>query len=165
MKMKILFVMLVFCMVISVVACDNNIVPLTNGNEVTESNEKTERKTEVTEATNKLDSNGKDNTDLEKDKPIKDAAELVNGMRPEFKKAMDSYEVFYENYCDVIKKYKSNPVDLTILAEYTELMQKSVEMSEKFEAWDEGELSDAELKYYLEVNGRVTKMLLEVSGQ
>ena len=99
------------------------------------------------------------------DEPIKDKAELVDGMRPEFKEAMDSYEVFYEEYCKVIKKYKNSPTDLTILAEYTGLMQKSVEMSKRFEAWDEGELNDAELKYYLEVNGRVTKMLLEASGE
>ena len=83
-------------------------------------------------------------------------------MRPEFKEAMDSYEEFYKEYCDVLKKYSSNPTDLSILTEYTKVMEQSVEMSEKFEAWDEGEMNDAELKYYLEVSGRVTQMLLEV---
>lgn len=87
---------------------------------------------------------------------------LVDGMRPEFKEAMDSYEEFYKEYCDVLKKYSSNPTDLSILTEYTKLTEQSVEMSEKFEAWDEGEMNDAELKYYLEVSGRVTQMLLEV---
>ncbi len=87
---------------------------------------------------------------------------LVEGMRPEFKEAMDSYEEFYENYCEVMKAYSNNPTDLSILTEYAELMQKSVEMSEKFEAWDEEEMNNAELMYYLDVNGRVTQMLLEV---
>lgn len=87
---------------------------------------------------------------------------LVDGMRPEFKEAMDSYEAFYKDYCDVLKKYSENPTDLSLLKEYGEVMEKSIEMSEKFEAWDEGEMNDAELKYYLEVNGRVTQMLLEV---
>ena len=67
-----------------------------------------------------------------------------------------------KEYCDVLKKYSNNPTDLSILTEYTKLMAQSVEMSEKFEAWDEGEMNDAELKNYLEVSGRVTQMLLEV---
>ncbi len=87
---------------------------------------------------------------------------LVDGMRPEFKEAMDSYEAYYRDYCDILKKYTSDPTDLSILTKYTELMDKSAEMSEKFDAWDEGEMNNAELKYYLEVSGRVTQMLLEI---
>ena len=92
-----------------------------------------------------------------------DNKELVDGMRPEFKEAMDSYEAFYEAYCDVMKKYSNNPTDLSILKEYTKLMEQSVEMSEKFEAWNEDEMNAAELKYYLEVSGRVTQMMLEAN--
>ena len=44
-------------------------------------------------------------------------------------------------------------------------MQQSIEMAEKFEEWDNGELNTEELKYYVEVNGRVTQMLVEASGQ
>ena len=33
-------------------------------------------------------------------------ADLVDGMRPEFKEAMDSYEEFYEEYCEVSKGLK-----------------------------------------------------------
>ena len=40
------------------------------------------------------------------------AEELVDGMRPEFKEAMDSYEAFYDEYCDFIKKYNDNPSEL-----------------------------------------------------
>ncbi len=32
--------------------------------------------------------------------------ELVDGMRPEFKAAMDSYEEFYDDYCELMKKYE-----------------------------------------------------------
>lgn len=31
--------------------------------------------------------------------------ELVDGMRPEFKEAMASYEAFYDEYCNIMKKY------------------------------------------------------------
>lgn len=42
-------------------------------------------------------------------------------------------------------------------------MTKAAEMSEKFDAWEDNEMNDAELKYYLDVNNRVTKKLLDVS--
>ena len=92
-------------------------------------------------------------------------ADLVDGMRPEFKEAMDSYEEFYEEYCEVLKEYMEDPTDATVLTQYSDLMQQSIEMAEKFEEWDNGDLNTEELKYYVEVNGRVTQMLVEASGQ
>lgn len=44
------------------------------------------------------------------------------------------------------------------------LPKKNEEMNEAFEAWDEDELSNEELKYYLDVNNRVIKMLIDVAG-
>ena len=128
----------------------------------TESNED-KSGTENNENSSTDNNTGNDNADTGETTETKDNnTELVDGMRPEFKEAMDSYEEFYKEYCDVLKKYSNNPTDLSILTEYTKLMEQSVEMSEKFEAWDEGEMNDVELKYYLEVSGRVTQMLLEV---
>ncbi len=89
--------------------------------------------------------------------------ELVDGMSPEFKEAMDSYEAFYDEYCDVMKKYAENPTDMEILTSYTDMLTKAAEMSEKFEAWEDNKMNDAELKYYLDVNNRVAKKLLDVS--
>lgn len=89
--------------------------------------------------------------------------ELVDGMRPEFKEAMDSYEAFYNEYCEILKKYGEDPSDTELLADYTDMLSKSIEMTEKFEAWEEDGLNDAELNYYLEVNSRITQKLLEVS--
>lgn len=88
---------------------------------------------------------------------------LVNGMRPEFKEAMESYEAFYDEYCAFMKKYKKNPSDLTLLSQYADMVSKLAEMDEKFEAWNENEMNDAELKYYLEVSNRITQKLLEVA--
>lgn len=87
----------------------------------------------------------------------------VEGMRPEFKEAMDSYEAFYDEYCDIMKKYSENPTDLKLLADYANVMAKAAEMTEKFDAWENNDLNDAELKYYLDVTNRVTKKLVEVS--
>ena len=89
---------------------------------------------------------------------------LVDGMRPEFKKAMDSYEEFYKHYCNVLTKFAENPTDLTILAEYTKLMGEAADMTAAFEAWDENEMNTEEALYYIEVNGRVSQMLIEAGG-
>lgn len=88
--------------------------------------------------------------------------ELVDGMRPAFKEAMDSYEAFYEDYVALMKKYNENPSDMELMKKSFELMGKSVEVNEKFEAWDEDEMNDAELKYYLKVQARVLEKLANV---
>ena len=88
--------------------------------------------------------------------------DLVDGMRREFKEAMDSYEAFYDEYCNIIKQYMENPTDLGLLSSYTDMLTKAAEMSEKFEAWEDNEMNKAELKYYLDVNNRITQKLLEV---
>ena len=89
--------------------------------------------------------------------------ELVDGICPEFKEAMDSYEAFYDEYCEIIKKYTENPSDIELLADYTDMLSKAAEMTEKFDAWENSDLNSAELKYYLDVNNRVTKKLLDAS--
>lgn len=87
-----------------------------------------------------------------------------DGIRPEFKEAMDSYEAFYTEYCAFMKEYSENPIDLTLLSKYSDMLIKAEEMNEAFEAWDEDELNNEELKYYLDVNNRVMKMLVDVAG-
>lgn len=85
-------------------------------------------------------------------------------IRPEFKAAMDAYEEFYIEYCEVLKKYNENPSDLNLILNYTSLMAKLVDINTAFEAWDESEMNNEELKYYLDVNNRVAKMLVDAAG-
>lgn len=87
-----------------------------------------------------------------------------DGVRREFKEAMDSYEAFYTEYGAFMKEYSENPTDLTLLSKYSDMLIKAEEMNEAFEAWDEDELNNEELKYYLDVNNRVMKMLVDVAG-
>lgn len=89
--------------------------------------------------------------------------ELVDGIRPEFKEAMDSYEAFYDEYCDFMKKYKENPTDSELLAKYTDMATELIDMQEEFAAWENKELNNAEMKYYLEVTNRITQKLFEVA--
>ena len=114
-----------------------------------------------TQASNREESSDAASEDV-KNEDVTANKELVDGVRPEFKEAMDSYEAFYDEYCDIIKKYTENPTDMELLTSYTDMLTRAAEMTEKFEAWEDNEMNDAELKYYLDVNNRVTKKLLEV---
>ncbi len=83
----------------------------------------------------------------------------------EFKKAMDSYETFFNEYVEIMNKYKkSDGTDLSILKDYTEYLAKYSEVSKDFKDWESKNLNSAELKYYLEVQSRVSKKLLEIAS-
>ncbi|MCF0128199.1 MAG: hypothetical protein HUJ70_06485 [Pseudobutyrivibrio sp.] len=86
---------------------------------------------------------------------------LVDGMRQSFKEAMDAYEDFYDEYCEFMKKYNKDSSNTELLEEYFDMLEKEVEVAEAFEKWDEDELNDAELKYYIKVTGRVTQKMLD----
>lgn len=92
-----------------------------------------------------------------------DSSELVDGMRPEFKKAMDSYEEFMDEYCEFMKKYEeSDGASLELMDDYLDYMDKYADVMEDFEDWDDGEMNAAETEYYVDVQTRVSKKLIEV---
>lgn len=144
-------------------------VQLTKKVELEESEEAVENKSQA-EFVDTSEKN--DSTEAVKDKgqtesadisDSNDSTELVDGMRPEFKEAMDSYEAFYEEYCDFMKAYNENSSDVKLIAKYAKMLKKAQDVDEKFEEWEDGDLNDAELKYYIEVQGRVSQKLLEVA--
>lgn len=81
---------------------------------------------------------------------------------PDFKAAMDSYEKFMDEYVAFMKKYSANPTDMSLLAKYSEFMSDYADFVEDFEKWEDEDLNDAELAYYLEVQARVTKKLADM---
>jgi DNA-directed RNA polymerase subunit RPC12/RpoP len=85
-----------------------------------------------------------------------------NGLRPEFIQAMDDYESFMDEYVEFIKKYSNNPSDTSLLRDYANYMSKYSKAMESFDKWDDENLNDAETKYYIDVQARVNKKLLEV---
>ena len=85
------------------------------------------------------------------------------GIRADFKSAMDSYEKFFDEYVAIMKKYANNPSDMSILSDYTKYMGKYTKMMDDFEKWESEDMNAAETAYYLEVQGRITKKLLEVA--
>ncbi len=86
------------------------------------------------------------------------------GLDPDFKAAMDSYEKFMDEYVAFMKKYQANPSDFSLLADYADYMSKYADFVEDFEKWDDEDMNAAETAYYLEVQTRVNKKLLDVVG-
>ena len=93
-----------------------------------------------------------------------DTVELVDGMRKDFKDAMDSYETFMDGYVAFMKKYNDNPNDPSLLVDYLDYMSKYADVVDKFDKWESEDLNNTELAYYIDVQARVSKNLLEVAG-
>ena len=76
---------------------------------------------------------------------------------------MDSYESFMNEYVEFMKKYQANSTDLVIISQYPTIMQKSSEQLAAIEKWDSKDMTTDEAKYYVDVQARVSKKLLEVT--
>lgn len=86
-----------------------------------------------------------------------------DGLRTNFKNAMDSYEAFINEYVDFMKKYSADPTNTTLLKQYSSYLEKYSKFTDDFDKWDEDDMNDAEIKYYFEVQSRVEKKLSEVA--
>ena len=143
---KVLIAVLVVCMSFLACACGNSDKNVSEGHKSTEA-AVVENKTEsVTQA-------------------VETDEELADGMRAEVKDALETYEAFFVEYCDIMKKYQEDPTNMELMTEYTAFMGQYAETMTKMEALNDGTLNDAEMKYYVEVSGRISQMLLEVAGQ
>ena len=96
--------------------------------------------------------------------PTETTTDSENAIRPEFKKAMDAYEEFYDEYCDLMAQYTKNPTDFSLLTKYGNMLSKMTEIDAAFEKWNDADMTTAEAAYYLEVNSRVLQKLAKVMG-
>ena len=89
-----------------------------------------------------------------------------SGQSSEFREFLESYEAFIDDYVEFMKKYRANPTQASLLAEYSNFMQKYLEFSESLEKYDakKDKLTPEEQKLYLEVTLRCTQKILEISG-
>ena len=86
-----------------------------------------------------------------------------DGMRKDFKEAMDSYEAFMNEYCDFMEKYSKSPTDASLMADYMSYMSKYDDFIKKFDQWGGEDLNDAEFAYYMEVQTRAYERLAEAA--
>lgn len=103
-------------------------------------------------------------TDKEPSVPAETTNDEVetDSIRPEFKEAMDSYEKFFDEYVTFMKAYMDSDDPLSMMGDYSKMMQQYAETIGELEDIDESELSDEEALYYAEVMLRIDQKLLEV---
>ena len=88
----------------------------------------------------------------------------TDGVSTSFKESMDAYEAYFDEYIAFMEKYKNNPTDPSLLADYAEFMSSYAATMEKMTALGNQEMTMAEAAYYLEVTNRINQKLLKVAG-
>ena len=128
-----------------------------NGTKTTEENKvETEKATNSTQTTEESNKTNTTNTETK--------TTAHTGLSKEFKEAMDSYEAFVDEYIAFMKKYSdSNGTDMSLIADYTKYMTKLDDATKKFEKWNDNNMNAEESAYYIQVQTRVNKKLLEAA--
>ncbi len=87
------------------------------------------------------------------------------GVDPDLKAFLDSYEAFVDEYVDFMKKYSSDPSNsLSMISEYSEIMNKYADFADKIDKYNSKEMSTEDAKYYLEVTTRCSQKMLDIYG-
>ena len=123
-----------------------------------------ESETDDTTVEEQQTENTQEESSVEAESESEDSEEPAEGIRPEFKEAMDSYEEFFNGYCDFMEEYTNSDDAVGMLNEYTEWMSDYTETMQKLTELGEEELSTEELQYYIEVTGRITQRLAEIGN-
>lgn len=85
-----------------------------------------------------------------------------DGVTPEFKKAMDSYEEFFDEYIDFMKRYSESDNPLDMMDEYSEYLSKYSETMQALNDMESKEVTEADSLYFIEVQTRILDKLSEV---
>ncbi|MBE5854782.1 MAG: hypothetical protein E7297_05375 [Lachnospiraceae bacterium] len=80
----------------------------------------------------------------------------------DLKNFLDEYEKYVDKYCDFMKKYYENPGDLTLLADYSDMVNQLSEYETALEKYDSSTMSTEDAAYYLEVTTRCTNKMANV---
>lgn len=89
-----------------------------------------------------------------------------DGIDPKFKEMLDSYEAFFDEYIEFMKKYANAGAEdmVGMMQDYTNYMTQYTETMQKLSALENEEMSTEETLYYTEVSARITQKLLEVQS-
>ena len=156
MKKRLFATLLTLLLSVSIIACgDAPEEPKTTETieETTENDSESETKKEVKKETKK------------KTKKKSQKKTSTNGIRPEFKEALDSYEDFFDEYIAFMKKYTDadSTEALEMMGDYTDYMEQYTITMEKLDELETDDLSKEETLYYVKVTNRITEKLLEVA--
>ena len=91
-------------------------------------------------------------------------SESIDGLRNEFKQAIDSYESTMDGYIAFMVKYKnSNGRDAQLIQDYNQWLKKYIETLQAFENWKGNILNEQEARYYVEVQRRIAQKFMDAS--
>lgn len=94
---------------------------------------------------------------------VNDEPESIDGVDPDLRAFLDSYEEFMDEYIVFMKKYMADPGNaVSMITEYASIMEKYGEFADAIDKYDEEEMSTEDAKYYLEVTTRVTQKMMEI---
>ncbi len=98
-----------------------------------------------------------------KKKEKAEAEEETDGVTPSFKKTMDNYEAFFNEYADFMASVADGS-SIEALANYADMMAKYTKYMAELEEIENNkdEMSKADLEYYIEVNARIQKKMVSV---
>ena len=88
------------------------------------------------------------------------ASDQVN---PEFKEMMDSYEAFFDEYVEFMKKYNNSDDVLSMMDDYSDYLTKYTDYMDKLYNVDAENMSEADAYYYVEVSTRILDKLKEIN--
>ena len=97
--------------------------------------------------------------------PKTTAAPHAEGVSPEFKRYMDSYEEFFDEYLEFMNGMDGEEDGFGVLLRYAAMLERYAEVMDSLDAIGEEELSTADEIYYLEVLSRINRKLLEASAE
>ena len=88
----------------------------------------------------------------------------TGGVDPQLKAALDEYEAFVDEYVAFMKKYQADPNNaIGMISDYSSMLTRLAEFSEKINGYDTSKMSKADYAYYLDVLNRVEKKMLDVA--
>lgn len=150
-KNKILYGVVIF-VVLGIIGSINN-------KENSKASSNSHKVTTVTEAKS-VDKQEEKKVEEKKVEEKKEESKKLNSK--EFREYMDSYEKFMNSYVEFMKKYKDSNNSAVMAIEYFKLLKEYEEHTRRFETYDEENLSNEDYAYYLDVQNRITKKLLEI---
>ena len=120
--------------------------------------------TQAAENTQAVETTAEEKTETTKEvETTSNSGSSTDGIRPEIKEAIDSYEAFFDEYIAFMQSYAENDAPFDMLSDYLDYMTKYTDMMQKLDELSNEELNDAELAYYLEVSARINQKLLDAA--
>ena len=118
-----------------------------------------------TETIVESESESETETETETEPESETEPELIDGMRAEFKNAMDAYEKYVDKFAVFMRNYDNGGRgDISLLSDFVKFMSGIETEKTKFAAWQENGLNEAETAYFADVAARTDEILTEFEG-